>query len=200
MGKSIRNIRIVLLLVCGAVLLACPALAVYDEVEGTSTQEEWEKAFKEWDSARQVWHEPKEAPNKMPFPDSYRDWNVLSVSYREDRESLRVIMGNDVAMLAARNKYFPPWPEGTILVKVLWRQRRLPTWPEALVPAELIAIAMMYKQKEQYADTLGWGFSVWNRLKRTLPEDFDATVEECVQCHAPLKKSDYVFTMPAILP
>ncbi|WP_082936348.1 cytochrome P460 family protein [Halodesulfovibrio spirochaetisodalis] len=195
-----QRIRFILTLTCVAFFLASPVRSVTFEGECTATQEEWEKAFKEWDSARQVWHEPKQAPNKMPFPDSYRDWNLFSISYREDTQTLHAIMGNDVAMLAARNKYFPPWPEGTILVKVAWRQRRLPEWPEAWVPADLLAIGMMYKNKEQYADTLGWGFSIWKKEKRKLPENFGATVQECVACHAPLEKKDYVFTMPAILP
>lgn len=195
-----QNIRKVLMMVCLAVLLACPALAVSVQSDGVATFDDWEKAFNAWNSGRSKWKPPRMAPNKLPFPVNYRDWRVLSLSHRDDRSSVRVILGNDVAIRAARQKMFNPWPEGTMLVKVLWRQRRLPTWQDSWVPAEILGVAMMYKDSDQFEDTLGWGFSLWKSEKLNLPEDFNTEVQGCVKCHAPLKDSDYVFTMPAIFP
>lgn len=195
-----QNIRKILMMVCLAVLLACPAMAVSVQSDGVATFDEWEKAFNAWSSGRNKWKPPRMAPNKLPFPVDYRDWRVLSLSHRDDRSSVRVILGNDVAIRAARQKMFNPWPEGAMLVKVLWRQRRLPTWQDSWVPAEILGVAMMYKDSDQFEDTLGWGFSLWKSEKLILPEDFNTEVQGCVKCHAPLKDSDYVFTMPAIFP
>jgi cytochrome P460 len=199
-GESVQNIRQILMMMCLAVSLACPALALSVPSDEVATFEEWEKAFNAWDGNRHKWKPPRMAPNKLPFPVDYRDWKVLSVSHREDRASVRVILGNNVAIRAARQKMFNPWPEGTLLVKVLWRQRRLPTWKESWVPSEIIGVATMYKDTEQFEDTLGWGFAFWATEKLELPEDFKADVQGCVKCHAPLKDSDYVFTVPAIFP
>ncbi|SIO29286.1 cytochrome P460 family protein [Halodesulfovibrio marinisediminis] len=200
MAESVQNIRRVVWLMFFAVLFACPAMAVSIPSGGISSFEEWEKAFNKWDSGRAEWKQPRMAPNKLPFPVDYRDWRVLSVSHHEDQESIRVILGNDVAIRAAREKRFTPWPEGAMLIKVLWRQRRLPTWKESWVPAEILGVGIMYKDREQFADTLGWGFSLWQSEHFELPEDFNTDVQGCVQCHSPLKDSDYVFTVPAIFP
>lgn len=200
MKKSRWSIWHVLYSVGLIVFVACSAMAVSVPDDGISTFEEWEKAFKDWNSTRSGWKPPKMAPNKLPFPTDYRDWQVLSVSHREDRASVRVVLGNDVAMRAARQKEFIPWPDGTMLVKVLWRQRRLPTWQDSWVPSEILGVGIMYKDSVQFADTLGWGFALWQTSELKLPEDFNTDVQGCVKCHAPLKDSDYVFTVPAIFP
>jgi len=183
-----------------AFCLVFSAMAVSASEDGVTTLKEWEKAFNEWNGERCRWIPPKMAPNKLPFPTDYRDWRILSVSHREDKSSFRVILGNDVAIRAARQKEFSPWPEGSLLVKVLWSQRRLSTWPDTWVPAEILGVDIMYKDSVQFADTLGWGFALWQSPKLTLPEDFNSSVQGCVKCHAPLKNSDYVFTVPAIFP
>lgn len=200
MAESVQNIRRVVWIILVVALLACPAMAVSIPSDGFSTSEEWEKAFKKWDSGRSEWKQPKMAPNKLPFPVDYRDLRVLSISHREDESSVRVVLGNDVAIRAARQKMYNPWPEGSMLVKVLWRQRKLPGWDEASVPAEVLGIGIMYKDSKQFKETLGWGFSLWKSADFTLPEDFNTEVEGCVRCHSPLKDSDYVFTVPAIFP
>ena len=52
------------------------------------------------------------------------------------------------------------------------------------------------KDKSKFAATAGWGWAEWKE------PDFDAMATilgfpaECVSCHTPQRKSDYVFTMP----
>jgi hypothetical protein len=44
----------------------------------------------------------KPAPNGIQLPADYKDWRVISVSHRTDNKTLRVIVGNDIAIKAAR--------------------------------------------------------------------------------------------------
>ncbi len=41
------------------------------------------------------------APNGLELPGDYRNWRVLSPSHREDNKSLRVILGNNIAVRSA---------------------------------------------------------------------------------------------------
>lgn len=160
----------------------------------------WEKAFKGWNGTRKGWTPPMNALNGLPFPVEYRDLTVITCSHRVDSNSLRVVLGNDIAVKAAREKNYNPWPEGTFFVKVIWNQRQLPTWPASWVPGDLWLIGTMRKDSKKFKDTLGWGFAMWegNDLK-PYGENADY-VQECVDCHLPLKDQDYVFTVPAIMP
>ena len=42
------------------------------------------------------------APNGITIPPGYKDWRTIAVSHRTDNNTLRAILGNDVAINAAR--------------------------------------------------------------------------------------------------
>ena len=65
-------------------------------------------------AAPTVAEEPKTAPapNGLEIPEGFENWAVISVSHRLDRESMRVILGNDIAVKAARSGQTSPWPDG----------------------------------------------------------------------------------------
>lgn len=135
--------------------------------------------------------------NGVPYPEGWERWQVLSVSYREDLKSLRVILGNKTATSAARRGQTNPWPEGTVLGKVVWKRRRLPEWSPALVPGELVHVEFLIKDK-RYADKRsGWAFARWvgPELK-----PFNEGMGSCLACHQKVKARDFVFTRPAPLP
>ena len=59
-----------------------------------------------------------------------------------------------------------------------------------------VQVEFMIKDAAKYAATLGWGFARW-RGADLQPYGKDAAfADECVGCHTPLRKSDYVFTVP----
>jgi hypothetical protein len=55
------------------------------------------------------------APNGIELPENYKDWPVISSSHRIDNHTLRVIVGNEIAVKAARAGQTNPWPDGAIL-------------------------------------------------------------------------------------
>jgi len=139
-------------------------------------------------------------PNGISLPSDYKDWRVISSSHREDNKTLRVIVGNDVAIAAARQGKTNPWPDGSILGKLVWKDSVHPNWEKAIVPADFVHAEFMFKDAAKYEATGGWGFARWKGMDQ-VPYGEDASfVQECFGCHLPVKDNDYVFTHPSKLP
>jgi hypothetical protein len=149
------------------------------------------------------WAEPVSvapSPNGITRPEGYQDWRVIGVSQRTETGTLRVILGNDVAVRAARSGNTHPWPDGTILTKMAWKQSVHGKFPTAVVPGEFVHTDFMLKDSARFAATGGWGFARWVGDKAA-PYGQDANfAQECFGCHGAAKDSDWVFTTPAKLP
>jgi hypothetical protein len=140
------------------------------------------------------------APNGLERPEGYRDWRLIGVSQRTENGSLRAILGNDVAIRAAREGRINPWPDGAILAKIVWKQKPHPKFATAMVPDALVHTEFMVKDSARYAATGGWGFGRWLGLEQRPYGNDAGFVQECVGCHAPVKDNDWVFTAPVQLP
>jgi len=141
------------------------------------------------------------APNGIEFPADYADWRVISVSHRIDNHSMRVILGNKVAVQAARAGETSPWPDGAVLGKVVWKATEEKHWPTAIAPDNFIHAEFMFKDSKKWADNgTGWGWARWVGTDQT-PYGKDANFsQECIACHTPVKGRDWVFTTPAVFP
>lgn len=140
------------------------------------------------------------APNGIAFPADYPNWRVISVSHRTDKNSMRAILGNDIAIEAARTGKTLPWPDGAILAKVAWKEGQEAAWPTAIGPKEFAQVEFMVKDAKKWADTGGWGYARWvgSDLK---PYGKDKNfAAECLACHTPVKSRDWVYTTPASMP
>lgn len=136
--------------------------------------------------------------NGIEFPIGYENWQTISLSHRIDNESMRVILGNPIAIEAARTGATNPWPNGAILAKVVWKQRVDENWPAAITQGEFWQVEFMLKDVKKYARTKGWGYARW-RGKDLKPWGEDADFDQgCVACHAPVANKDYVFSTPAV--
>jgi len=140
------------------------------------------------------------APNGIHVPTGYKNWRVIGVSHRTDNNSLRAIVGNSIAVKAVRSGQTNPWPKGTILGKLVWKDSQHPDWDKATVPGEFSHIEFMMKDSVKYKSTGGWGYSRWKTLE-AIPYGKDASFAmECYGCHGKVKNNDYVFTHPVKLP
>lgn len=141
------------------------------------------------------------APNGIEFPRGYRNWSVLSVAHRIDKQTLRVVVGNDVALQAARKRNTNPWPNGTIIGNVVWKQIPDANWPNSITVDEFVRAEFMLKDIEAYAaNDSGWGWARWTGSELSpygADESFHA---ECIECHTKVSDTDWVFTNPVILP
>lgn len=136
----------------------------------------------------------KPAPNGIEYIHNYRDWQIVNITDRFDNGTMRVILGNDVAIDAINKHKTNPWPNGAIFAKVAWEQ--LTDSNSISNTGELKQVEFMIKDDKQYAGTGGWGWARWkgNDLKpygKTLTFS-----QECVNCHRPMKDKDLVFTEP----
>lgn len=135
--------------------------------------------------------------NGISYPAGWQAWSTIAVSHRNDNNTMRVILGNDVAVKAARAGQTNPWPDGAILGKVVWKDSTLENWPAATAPGEFVHAEFMFKDAEQYSDTYGWGWARWVGLEQAA---FNEGMQACISCHTPVKDRDWVFTDPALMP
>ncbi|GFO54376.1 cytochrome P460 [Geomonas sp. Red276] len=139
------------------------------------------------------------APNGIGLFKDYRMWQVIAPSYREDKQQIRLILGNPIAVQAMRNKV-RPMPDGAVLCKIAWSAKKHPQFPVATVPENFAQVEFMVKDSARYKATGGWGFARFVGPKYQ-PYGKDASfVQECFGCHTPVKGNDYLFTGYAAVP
>ena len=114
---------------------------------------------------------------------------------------MRIILGNDIAIKAARSKQTNPWPDGAILGKLVWKQTTEENWPTAIAPKEFVHAEFMIKDAKKYkANGTGWGWARWlGKEQKPYGDDKDLN-QSCIGCHTPVKGRDWVYTTPVDLP
>lgn len=150
--------------------------------------------YEHWLQASRNRLDVQPAPNGVPFFPDYKNWKTISSTERFDNHSMREILGNDVAVKAIAEKHINPWPDGTVFAKVAWLQQ---ADEKGIVhPGAFWQVEFMVRDSKKYASTKGWGWARW-RGADLKPYGKDAHFSnECISCHAPVSKNDYVFTMP----
>ncbi len=127
----------------------------------------------------------------VTIPDGYRQWELIAPAQEgEPLNELRAVLGNATAIKAYRDGKLP-FPDGTVLVKLAWKQIQSPEYEPASVPGAATTVQVMVKDSKKYASTGGWGFG---RFIAGQPVDA-AQHETCFACHeARVKGHDFVFT------
>ncbi|MFM2065241.1 MAG: hypothetical protein RLZZ584_150 [Pseudomonadota bacterium] len=140
------------------------------------------------------------APNGITLPEGYKDWRLLSTHFRTENNTIRAVLGNDVAIKAAREGKTNPWPEGAVLAKMVWKARKHEKWETAMEPGDFVHAEFMTKNSAKFASTGGWGYARWlGQDQKPYGKDAGFT-QECVGCHTPVKDNDWVYTHPVKLP
>jgi hypothetical protein len=133
-------------------------------------------------------------PNGVAFLPDYKNWKAISSTDRVDNKTMRVILGNEIAVKAIAEHHINPWPDGAAFAKVAWHQQ-----PDAngLVHTGAFAqVEFMIRDSVHHKDTAGWAWGRW-RGTDLKPYGKDAHFDsECVACHTPVKQNDYVYTAP----
>jgi len=141
-------------------------------------------------------HAEDEASRIFEISAGYRDWRLISVAHEEGNlNDLRAILGNDVAIRAAREGKLP-FPDGTIIARLAWSYDPLQESGKAFGNLQSFVagppkngVQFMVKDSSKYASTSGWGFAQFNDGKPA-----DAAVQNtCFPCHAIVKARDFVF-------
>lgn len=141
-----------------------------------------------------------EAPmtsNTIAYPLGWQNWSTIAVSHRSDNNTMRIILGNSVAVEAAREGKTNPWPDGAILGKVVWKAAELESWKAAIVPKEFVHAEFMFRDSKQYTSTYGWGWARWIGPSQ---EPFNEGADACISCHQPVENRNWVFSDTAFFP
>ena len=133
----------------------------------------------------------------IAYPTGWQNWSTIAVSHRTDNNTIRTILGNDIAVKAARTGETNPWPDGAIIGKVVWKDTELKDWKTATAPGQFVHAEFMFKDSKEYSDTYNWGWARWVDLDQ---KPFQKGMQICTTCHTPVKDRDWVFTDPASLP
>jgi hypothetical protein len=164
--------------------------AAGDPAEGAAANVEYAK----WIQAGDKPAAARVAPNGIAFMPQYKDWKTISTTERLDNQSIRLVLGNDIAIKAIEANQINPWPDGTIFAKVAWN--RLADGQGEVHTGQFKQVEFMIKDSRKYASTLGWGFARW-RGADLQPFGKDANFAKgCVGCHNPMRNNDFVFTTP----
>ena len=81
----------------------------------------------------------------IAYPTGWQNWATIAVSHRTDNNTIRAILGNDVAVRAARSGKTNPWPDGAVIGKVVWKDTELKDWKAATAPGEFVHAEFMFK-------------------------------------------------------
>jgi hypothetical protein len=144
------------------------------------------------------------APNGQKFPAGILDWRVLGIAdiaaSATSPETIRVIVGNDTAVDAARAGNTDPWPNGSIISHYVWNVGSNDKITNAVVPGDFGAFTYMTRDDAKYAADGDWAFAVWATPQLTPPAD-PAFDRACVNCHTSREATrDLVFSRPGALP
>ena len=132
----------------------------------------------------------------VKIPPGYRDWRLISVAHEEGNlNDLRAILGNEVAIKAARDGTLP-YPDGTIIARLAWSYDPLEESEKAFGRHQSFVagppkngVQFMVKDSTKYASTGGWGFAHFDDGK----PGSAAVHNACFACHATVKERDFVF-------
>jgi hypothetical protein len=132
--------------------------------------------------------------NGLAFDAAFEGWKLLSITDRGDNNTLRIILGNEIAIHAVQQGNLSPWPDGARIAKIAWQQQ---TGADGLVyPGSFVQVELMVKDHARYKDTEGWGWGRWRGFGLTPYGKDAAFVNECTSCHLPVRGNDYVYTLP----
>jgi hypothetical protein len=139
------------------------------------------------------------SPSGVAFSDfrGYEDWSLVS-SARTD-EVLKVILANPL-MIKAYKASVPgngrPFPEGSKIVKLQWKQKKSAEAPFAVdVPDVFSQAFVMEKDSKRFPKTGGWGYALFNYDAASDKFTADAgSPSDCGHvCHQAVKAKDYIF-------
>jgi hypothetical protein len=136
----------------------------------------------------------KEEFNGLAFDSSFESWKPISFTDRGDNNTFRFILGNEIAVNAARSGNISPWPDGARFAKIAWQQEY---GKDGLIHSgKFVQVELMVKGAHTYKQSDGWGWGRWRGMNLE-PYGTDAHfVNECTGCHLPVRQDDDVYTLP----
>jgi hypothetical protein len=132
--------------------------------------------------------------NGMAFQSGFEDWKPISFTDRGDNNTLRIILGNDIAVKAAKSGNISPWPDGASFAKIAWQKAA--DGDGLIHPGNFVQVEFMVKDSRLYKHSEGWGWGRWRGAELKPYGVNSHFVNECTGCHLPVRGDDFVYTLP----
>jgi hypothetical protein len=140
-----------------------------------------------------------QTPSGIAFSDfkGYEDWVAVSSTHTPN-DRLKVMVANPT-MIKAYRAGIPgngqPFPEGSKIVKLQWKIKKMAEAPfDANVPDTFAEVFLMQKDSKRFPDSGGWGYAVFNYDAVTDKYTPTADPANCGHvCHVAVKNKDHVF-------
>lgn len=126
-------------------------------INDTSKEHEAIVQHSEWQQQQTAVNQVPVSVNGIKHRPEYRNWQVMSTTSRFDNGTMRVMYANPIAARAINDHQINPWPDGSVLTKVVWE--KLEDKDGNVRPGKFVNIQYMVRDKEKYRDTEGWGFA-----------------------------------------
>ncbi len=101
----------------------------------------------------------KRAPNGIAMMPEYKNWKLIDSTVRFDASTIRVILGNEVAIQAIADSRTNPWPDGTTFAKVAGYQQ--PDDHDVIRAGAFFKVGLMTKNAGRYPSPAGWRWGEW---------------------------------------
>lgn len=122
----------------------------------------------------------------------YRNWQVMSTTSRFDNGTMRIMYANPVAMQAIKSSTIHPWPDGAVIVKLVWE--KLEDGEGNVRPGKFINIQYMVRDSRKFKDTEGWGFARFDSPELKPYSNADEP-RKCISCHQAASDAGFVFDL-----
>ncbi|WP_159470406.1 heme-binding domain-containing protein [Dyadobacter sp. 3J3] len=133
--------------------------------------------------------------NGISYFEDYKNWKVIASTNRIDNGTMRLVYGNDITVDAIRANRINPWPDGAIIVKVVWNVQ--PEDKDGNVsPGNFNNIQVMVKDHKKFSQTEGWGFARFSGLDLKPYGDHVSFATACIDCHRLVTNNGFVFDVP----
>jgi hypothetical protein len=134
----------------------------------------------------------------VTLPPGYREWKFISVAHEAgNNNDIRVILGNDIAVEAAREGKLP-YPDGAIIARLAYaytpsaRNNAAFGQEQSWVAGAPTNVQVEVKDSRRYGETGGWGYG---QFENGRVDTSVKTINSCFACHAKLAPAaDFVFT------
>ncbi|MGJ5818421.1 heme-binding domain-containing protein [Paludibaculum fermentans] len=153
-----------------------------------------DQQFARWAAAAGAAPKPAASPNGIEFLPEYKNWKAISATERFDNQSMRVIVGNEIAVKAIAENRIHPWPDGSAMAKIAWSQ--LKDRAGQVRTGAFQQVEFIIRDSRKYAATKGWGWARWVGTELKPYGKGSSFTGECVSCHEPVSANDYVYTAP----
>ncbi len=134
----------------------------------------------------------------VTLPPGYRDWPFVSIAHEAgDKQDIRVILGNDIAMQAFKDGT-RPFPDGAIIARLAYtyevsaQNNAVFGREQSFVAGDPTNVQIEIKDSKRFSSTGGWGYGQFEEGKANPSEKL---ANSCFACHNKLPPAtDLIFT------